>query len=118
MSFSFIQKDVKRVLNEIGRDVILRKVVKTLDQYGNTTAVSTTDKTIKGWIHPVTYSDQALLQEGWIAGSEAVGLFLDTSIEAHDRIVDGDRTYEVVDVLSKTRIKDVVPFTRVRLRQI
>ena len=118
MNFSFIQKDVNKILSEIGRDVILRKVTKTVDRYGQTTAVAATDTTIKGWISEVTYEDQSLVQEVWIAGSEAVGIFTDTTVAPHDLIIDGARTYEVVDVLSKPRVKDSQPFVKVRLRLI
>lgn len=118
MNFSFIQKDVNKILTEIGRDVILRKVTKTVDRYGQTTAVSTADTTIRGWISTVTYEDQSLVQEGWIAGSEAVGIFLDTTIAPHDLIIDETRTYEVVDILSKPRVKDSKPFIKVRLKLV
>jgi len=118
MSFAFITSDVKKILNEIGNTVILRKVNKTMDSSGNTTSKTYTDTTITGYIHPVVYDDTTLLKQGFTPSQEAVGLFIDTTIESHDLILDGNTTYEVIDILSKTKLKGETLFTRCRLRRI
>lgn len=118
MNFGFITGDVTKILSEIGHDVILRRVTKTLDSFGNTTAISTSDSTIKAWIHPVTFADAELLNAGWVVGQEAVGVFDTTDINVHDLIIDGSTTYEVVDILSRTNVAGSQLFSRCRLRRI
>lgn len=119
MDFAFVTDDIASLLDQIGHNVILQKVTKFTDTYGRTTSKTTSTTTIRGYIHPLSADNVELQQVGWVAGRDAMGIFLTTaSVAKRDKIVDGTNIYEVAEIMQKPQVGTTQPFVRCRLRVV
>lgn len=103
-----IEKDFNSILDDVGREVTLVQFTTPLDSYGQiATAVTETRTTITAILVPMRLHARELSGAGWTYTNRwSFYCKVTSGFNIYDfYIEDGSSVYEVVEVISKTKIK-------------
>lgn len=103
-----VEKDFNSILDDIGREVALVNFTTPLDSYGQVTTAPVYSTTIiTAILVPMRLHARELSGAGWLYTNRwSFYCKATTGFNIHDYYIeDGSASYDVVEVLSKTKIK-------------
>lgn len=101
----------QQILYEMGQDVVVHNITRTVDADGNVTAVTTTDVDTTAMVQEVGYKEKLYIQMG-IVNLGDIMFFFDpaTVLNVYDKITYEGANYSVRKILQPPRIHQQMPF--------
>ena len=94
------RETMTRVLNIFGKTLTRRTITRTVDNFGQLSAVTTSDTTFLGDLQFGLDLDQKFITSGYVEVGDAVLYAMyDQTILLQDQIIDGSAVWEVISVL-------------------
>ena len=108
-------------MNKFGRSLTLRRVTKTIDNFGQLSAISTADTTFTGDLQFGLDIDQRFIDTGIVEVGDGVLYIhpstLTTLPVPQDQIIDGNAIWEIVSQIESPELGGVVCFYSYRCKR-
>lgn len=106
--------DFVQILSEIGQDITIRVITRTIDTNGNITATSTSDTDTFAVVQEVGQKEKVLLQLGIVnLGDTFFYVSPSTTINIYDQIIWNATTFKITKILIPPRINGDVLFKQI-----
>jgi hypothetical protein len=117
-----VRNAVKDAIDNIfGRRLVLRKVTRTVDSFGQISTITTTDTTFKGDLQFGVNLDQKFVESGIVEVGEGVLYLHPTELSTlpspQDQIIDGNAVWEIVDRIESPEMGGDAVFYTFRCRR-